>query len=450
MKKTFKTFALLLLTAFVFSGCVDVPAPFNLPDKSSSTGGDGSSASDEGIAVTCAQAAELVNALADGATSSETYTITGYITQIVGDPSRNQQTFWMADTKDGGKVFEAYYANLPDGVTAFAVGAKVKITGKLMKYVNASNGSVIPEIKNATVVILDDDGSDTPVQQGIPVTCAEAVDIINGMSAGAVSSDVYTVTGYITEIASKVSKNQQIFWMADTKDGGRVLEAYYADLPTGVSTFVVGMKVTLTGKLQKYSGLNGEIVPEIKNGTVVILEDADGGGGETPAGDIIPVTCSEAVQLTMELADNATSTDTYAVTGYITETDGNVSTKTGPRQQVFWMADDMQGGKVFEAYWANVPDGVDAFTVGMRVTITGKLTKYVNASSAQTTCEIKNADVVILEQGDGGGGDDPTPGPGSDPVTDLVNGSFEDWVSSSEALGWKSASSASNATVEMF
>ena len=38
MKKTLKTFALMLLTALAFSSCVDVPAPFNLPDKSSNGG----------------------------------------------------------------------------------------------------------------------------------------------------------------------------------------------------------------------------------------------------------------------------------------------------------------------------------------------------------------------------------------------------------------------------
>ena len=96
---------------------------------------------------------ELTKALDDGATSTETYTITGYITEVVGSVSRNQQTFWMADEKEGGKVFEAYWANLPEGVTAFVKGSKVKITGKLMKYVK--DGAVTPEIKNATVVILE-------------------------------------------------------------------------------------------------------------------------------------------------------------------------------------------------------------------------------------------------------------------------------------------------------
>ena len=233
MKKTFKTFALMLLTAFAFSSCVDVPAPFNLPDKSSSSGGGGSETV-EGTPVTCAQAAELAKALADGATSSELYTITGYITEVVGDVSRNQQTFWMADTKDGGRVFEAYWANLPEGVSAFTKGTKVKITGKLMKFVNNS-GQVTPEMKNAIVTILADDGGSGTAEEGTPVTCAQAVQLTNALADGGTSTETYTVTGYITEVIGDVSRNQQTFWMADTKDGGRVFEAYWANLPEGVS-----------------------------------------------------------------------------------------------------------------------------------------------------------------------------------------------------------------------
>ena len=573
MKKTFKTFALMLLTAFAFSSCVDVPAPYNLPDKSSNSGQGGGSGTNEGTPVTCAEAVELTKALADGATSSETYTITGYITEVIGDVSRNQQTFWMADTKDGGRVFEAYWANLPEGVEAFVAGTKVKITGKLMKYVNANNGNVIAEMKNPIVVILSDDGGQGgTADEGTPITCAEAVQLTNALADGGTSAETYTVTGYITEVIGNVSRNQQTFWMADTKDGGRVFEAYYANLPEGVSEFAVGTKVKITGQLMKYVNNSGQVTPEIKNPTVVILPDDGGqGGGETPiegtgitcaeavqltnaladngtstetytvtgyitevignvsrnqqtfwmadtqdggrvfeaywanlpegvsafavgmkvkitgqllkyvnnsgqvtpeiknptvvileqggggqGGDVTPIegpsiTCAEAVQLTNALADGATSTEAYTVTGYITEVLGNpsASQQTGEMQQSFWMSDDKGGNNMFEAYWANLPEGVDAFVVGMKVTITGKLKKYVK--NGAVTPEIQNATVVILEQGDGGqggqGGDDPTPGPSGDPVTDLVNGDFEEWVSASEPLGWKSASTASNATL---
>ncbi|MBR5395940.1 MAG: hypothetical protein IK144_12790 [Bacteroidaceae bacterium] len=450
MKKTFKTFALMLLTALAFSSCVDVPAPYNLPDKGNNSGGGGETTEDKGTPVTCAEAVELTNALADGATSTTIYTITGYITQVVGDVSKNQQTFWMADSKDGGKVFEAYWANLPDGVTAFTVGTKVKITGKLTKYVNSNTGVVTPEIKNATVTILEDNGGGGGSgDEGTSVSCAEAVQLTSALTDGATSTVTYTVTGYITQVVGDVSKNQQTFWMADTKDGGKVFEAYWANLPSGVSAFTVGMKVKITGKLTKYVK-DGVMTPEIKNATVVVLEDGGGsqGGGSSTGEEGTPVSCAEAVQLTSALTDGATSTETYTVTGYITEVLGSVSTKTGTPQQSFWMADSQDGGKVFEAYYANVPSGVSAFTVGMKVKITGKLTKYVK--DGVVTPEIKNATVVILESGDGGGqgGDGGDQGGGGgDTVSDLVNGDFESWVSDTEPTGWKSASSASNATL---
>ncbi len=452
MKKTFKTFTLMLLTAFALSSCVDVPAPFNLPDKSSSSDGGGSS-SNEGTPVTCAQAVELTNALADGATSSEVYTITGYITEVVGNVSKNQQTFWMADTKDGGRIFEAYWANLPEGVSAFTKGTKVKITGKLMKYVNTNNGNVIAEMKNANVTILTDDGGDTPAEDVIPVSCVIAAQTANSLPDNATSEETYCVTGYITKVIGAVSTKtgtpQQSFWMADKMEDGEIFQAYYANLPEGVSEFVIGMKVKITGKLLNYKNANGGGAAEMKNATVVILEE--GGGGDTPpVGDVISVTCAEAVQQANALADGGTSTETYAVTGYITQVIGEVSTKTGSPQQSFWMADTKDGGKVFEAYYANLPEGVSAFTAGAKVKITGQLLKYVN-NSGQVTPEIKNADVVILEQGDGGQGGDtpgPTPGPGGDEVTELVNGGFEEWVTGSTTpVGWKSASSASNATL---
>ena len=451
MKKTFKTFTLMLLTAFALSSCVDVPAPFNLPDKSSSSDGGGSS-SNEGTPVTCAQAVELTNALADGATSSEVYTITGYITEVVGDVSKNQQTFWMADTKDGGRIFEAYWANLPEGVSAFTKGTKVKITGKLMKYVNTNNGNVIAEMKNATVTILTDDGGDTPAEDVIPVSCVIAAQTANSLPDNATSEETYCVTGYITKVIGAVSTKtgtpQQSFWMADKMEDGEIFQAYYANLPEGVSEFVIGMKVKITGKLLNYKNANGGGAAEMKNATVVILEE--GGGGETPpVGDVINVTCAEAAQLVDGLSNGGTSTETYAVTGYITETDGKISRN----QQIIWMADTKDGGKVFEGYWANLPSGVSALTVGMKVTMTGKLMKYVNNTTGEVTPEIKNGDIVILEQGDGGqgGGGDipgPTPGPGGDEVTELVNGGFEEWVTGSTTpVGWKSASSASNATL---
>ena len=242
--------------------------------------GGGGGDQTEGTPVTCAEAVNLTNALPDGSVSTEVYTVTGYITEVVGDVSKNQQTFWMADTKDGGRVFEAYYANLPESVEKFVKGSKVKITGQLMKYVNKTTGAVTPEIKNATVEILEagDEGGGGQTE-GIAVTCAQAVELTNALNDGATSEDTYTITGYITEVIGKVDKNQQSFWMADTKDGENMFEAYWANLPEGVEKFVKGSKVKITGQLMKYvNKTTGAVTPEIKNANVEILEAGDEGG----------------------------------------------------------------------------------------------------------------------------------------------------------------------------
>ena len=277
MKKYWKMLLCAAIGVNAFTACEDVPEPYNIPTEQ----GTETPVTPTGIEATCAEAVELTKALTDGGTSSEVYTITGYITAVDGEVSKNQQTFWMADTPDGGRVFEAYWANLPSGVSEFKTGSKVKITGKLTKFVNKNTGNMTAEIKNATVEILEEGGGDTPAPTGIEVSCAEAVELTNALTDSGVSAETYTVTGYITKVVSAVSRNQQSFWMADTKDGGEVFEAYYANLPNGVSEFKVGSKVKITGQLTKYVNNSGQVTPEIKNATVEILEDS----GSEPSGD---------------------------------------------------------------------------------------------------------------------------------------------------------------------
>jgi hypothetical protein len=104
-----------------------------------------------------AQACVLTNALEDKASTEESYSVVGYITNLFGKPNnKGQQSFYIADTPDGGKDFEAYLTKLPEGVETFVVGQKVKITGKLYKYVSAK-GVVTLEISNPDVVIIEND-----------------------------------------------------------------------------------------------------------------------------------------------------------------------------------------------------------------------------------------------------------------------------------------------------
>lgn len=105
------------------------------------------------INATCAEAKAAAMALGSGGTSKELYIVEGYV-QSAGysdEISRGQQKyFWIDDQPSGGKVLEAYWCNVPDGVTPVPVGAKVRLTGYLMNY----NGS-IAEIKNGDIEILE-------------------------------------------------------------------------------------------------------------------------------------------------------------------------------------------------------------------------------------------------------------------------------------------------------
>lgn len=277
MKKIFKALALALAGAMFMVACDDTPAPYN-PNPGGGEGGKDTTVVTE-KKITCAEAAELCKALTDNASSVEAYTITGYITDVLSIISNNQQSFWMADTKDGGKVIQAFYANFPEGVKKFAAGSKVTITGRLFKYVKA-DGTVILEVKNPKVVIMEQGGGDETGAEGTKVTCAKAVELCNALAAGETSAEAYSITGYITDVFANISNNQQSFWLADTKDGGKMIQAYWANLPEGVEAFTVGSKVTITGKLLKYVKTDGTVVPEVKNPTVTIIET--GGGTVTP------------------------------------------------------------------------------------------------------------------------------------------------------------------------
>ena len=83
--------------------------------------------------VTCAEAAELC-ATADAAAK---YIIRGYVTEIAAawDDSYKNISFWMADTKEGGKVLQAFRAKpVEDAEKDVKVGDYVEIIGTLTMY----------------------------------------------------------------------------------------------------------------------------------------------------------------------------------------------------------------------------------------------------------------------------------------------------------------------------
>lgn len=327
MKKIFKALALALAGAMFMVACDDTPAPYN-PHPGGGEGGKDTTVVTE-KAITCAEAVELCGKLTDGAQSVETYVITGYITDVFDKISNNQQSFWLADTKDGGKLVQAFWANLPEGVEKFTVGSKVTITGKLLKYVKP-DGTVITEVKNPTVVIKEQGGDETPDQpiegtpagtgvENDPYNVAGALTYIQNLPADEKpEASVYT-KGVISEVVKMGDSGSIQFKMQD-KNVNNSLLVYYcnnlgnvpfkaqADLKAGDEVVVCGKVVNFKGNTPEYApgaylvSLNGKTEGE--------------GGGSTPGGEEKPGEVTEfSIDLAYTLGTNANDNGLATING---------------------------------------------------------------------------------------------------------------------------------------
>ena len=289
MKKTFKSILLALLGVFAFTCCEDVPAPYQIPtkdekvpDKEILPAGTGTLEDPYNVAGVVA----YINTLQADTESDQAVYVKGIVLSNTTTEATISQygnmTFTMIDEGNKSTTFTAFQVYGPGkkkftAVTDIKNGDEVVVYGKVVNYKGNTPETVG---KGAAYVysIKGNNGDSGETVEGTPVTCAEAVELTAKLADGATSTETYTVTGYITEVVGNVSKGQQTFWMADTKDGGKVFEAYWANLPEGVTAFVKGSKVKITGQLIKYVK-DGTVTPEIKNATVVILEAGEGGGG---------------------------------------------------------------------------------------------------------------------------------------------------------------------------
>lgn len=127
--------------------------------------------------------------------------------------------------------------------------------------------------KSASCIVTIVAADQPVVDPVIAVNCQQAYSATEALDNGSTGDKLYSVTGYITYVYSRISKNQQSFWMDDEEGETQTFQAYWANLPDAVSKFEVGMHVRVTGYLTHYVNNQKQFVPEIKNGDVEILND---------------------------------------------------------------------------------------------------------------------------------------------------------------------------------
>ena len=324
----------------------------------------------------------------------------------------------------GGAKFQANGLEVGDEVIVY--GQVVYWNNKTMEF---TQGSELYMLNGETA-------GNAPAPTGEEVTCAQAVEL--------------TITGYITQIVGSVSKNQQTFWMADTKDGGKVFEAFYANLPEGVSEFKVGSKVKITGQLQKYVK-DGKVTPEIKNANVEILEE----GGDTPAPEPSgeakgtgtlsdPFNAVAASNTATALGSGNTSTEDYYIKGIISTVKYTFDESHGTA--TFFISENGKKNDEFQVYSTfylgnkSWKEGNMQIKEGDEVIIFGKLTNYNGTpETASKKSYIYSLNGKTTDDGDNGG-EEPDPNVGGTSLADFTNGDFETWENGKPS-NWESSSS---------
>ena len=143
-------------------------------------------------------------------------------------------------------------------------GKLVLLNGDLIKYFG------VPGIKNTVSIVVLEEGGDTPETPVEPeepkepnnfITCAEAVAICE-TTGTTLTAESYIIHGYVTEIKTAYSSqyNNITFWLADTQDGGRVLQCYRVKpVNAGEKNVKVGDYVEVEGRLINYNGSSPQV-----------------------------------------------------------------------------------------------------------------------------------------------------------------------------------------------
>ncbi len=253
---------------------------------------------EEIIDVTCQGAAELCTETE----STKKYRVEGYVTQIATAYSAgyNNITFWMADTRGGGKVLQAYRVEpINDADKRVKVGDKVQVVGKLLLYESK------PEFNTGTYTVTESQtkfdsleellAAITPTKDPVDVTVTLKDEVI---------IDFYTSDSYRNGVKLSVPYN------GSTKD----IEIYCKDVP---SNWEKGGKLsgTLTCPWQVYN-TTWELCPTTWNdltytapqaATTITIADMTMEVGETKTitATITPATAASAVVYTIK--ENSTN-----------------------------------------------------------------------------------------------------------------------------------------------
>lgn len=298
MKKLIYSLFVLAMTAMTFTGCEDVPAPYNLPTAGSDTthvtppNPSGTGTQDDPFNIAAA-----LNYITTGVGLDKTVYVKGV---IVGTPnielSYGNATYNISDDKKVSDKLKVYHGLYFKGAQFTAQdqikeGDTLVVSGKLTNY-NGTNefttGNSIYSINGKT-----SGSSGNPTEpsgdgtEASPYNIAKAQSII---AAGTYTKDKVYISGIISKISSvdtSIKYGNAIYYVSDDGTATGQLEVYRGYYLAGAkftseSQIKVGDKVVLLGALTSYSG-----TPEVTTGSQLVTLNGSSTGGSSEEGESI-------------------------------------------------------------------------------------------------------------------------------------------------------------------
>lgn len=302
-------------------------------------------------------------------------------------------------------------------------------------------------------------GTTDPNQKGSesnPYTVTEAIALIK---AGTAPSTAVCVKGKITAVTFFNATYSSLSYNIADEGSSDVIEVYSGKGKDGANfsskdDLKVGQTVVVKGIVKAFTKNDGTIVNEIdKNSTIISIENTGTTSPDTPAtgkGSLSdPYNVAEAIAAIK--AGTAPTAQVY-LTGIISD----VAFYNETYKSITYYISDDGKGKDMQVYSGKGLNGADFASkedlkVGQKVTILGKIMKFVDKNNNEIMEVDKTSSIVKIEgEGTGGGEVKPDPDPKPDPTPGEVatgeNGGFETWADG-KPTNWKTASTAGNATL---
>lgn len=280
------------MAAFTFSSCEDVPEPYTLPTQPAGPGTtDPNQKGSESNPYTVAEAIALIKA---GTAPSTAVCVKGKITAVTFfNETYSSLSYNIAD-EGSSDVIEVYSGKGKDGANFSSkddlkVGQIVVVKG-IVKAFTKNDGTIVNEIdKNSTIISIENAGTTTPDTPATgkgslsdPYNVAEAIAAIKAGTAP--TTQVY-LTGIISDVAFYNDQYKSITYYISDDGKGKDMQVYSgkglngADF-TSKEDLKVGQKVTILGKIMKFTDKNGNDIMEVDKTSSIVKIEGEGTGGE--------------------------------------------------------------------------------------------------------------------------------------------------------------------------